>query len=64
MLYLVPRPHVAGLGTRFMFTAVLLNFCTLTFVNCCECARARAQKNVGVAAPSRSCSMHANLEDL
>ena len=40
MLYLVPRPHVAGLGTRFAFTAVLLNFCTLTFVNCRANARA------------------------
>ena len=48
MLYLVPRPHVAGLGTRFVLTAVTLNVCTLTFVNCRE--RVRAQKNVGVAA--------------
>ena len=45
MLYLVPRPHVAGLGTRFVLTAVTLNFCTLTFMNCCEC-----EKIVGVAA--------------
>ena len=45
MLYLVPRTHVAGLGTRFVLTAVTLNFCTLTFVKIAERADAEGGRS-------------------
>ena len=45
MLYLVPRTHVAGLGTRFVSTAVTLNFCTLTFVKIAERAHAEGGRS-------------------
>ena len=45
MLYLVPRTHVAGLGTRFVLTAGIFLYFDL-----CETAeRAHVEARVGVA---------------
>ena len=45
MLYLVPRPHVAGLGTRFVLTVG--NFLYFDLCETAECAYVEAR--VGVA---------------
>ena len=60
-LYLVPRPHVAGLGTRFVFTTALLNFVLWPLWNCWVCTcRSEGELSCTITIVH----MHANLEDL